>query len=219
MRSALAAMKRGVSRLTARQLGDKDDQVVDRPLVFSASFLILVLVLAACGAPVTPDHTQSTPSASAPPPAGGAPATPPSPAPTTDPAASVGRRDAYIESMCPTFRAILALDPRLADVRAAGATGGDVSAHGAEIESIAGELRLVLNDLDAVPDWTPGRLLRIELILALHRMRSALLLAARNLDRSDAAERLAQVPYIAGPRVDRGMAEAVDAGLNCSGLE
>ena len=94
-----------------------------------------------------------------------------------------------------------------------------MTAHGPEIELVAGELRGVLNDLSAVPDWTPGRLLRNELMGALHVMRSTLLFVARDLDDRDAGERLAATPYIARPMVDQGMAQAANAGLDCAGFE
>lgn len=178
------------------------------------SLLIAALALVACGDPVAPDeaapggsprersHTAA-PSASLP------PATP-------DPADGVRNRNAYVEAICPPFEAIALLDPRLAALRSAGAGGGDVTTYGPEVDLVAEELRVILNDLEAVPDWTEGSLLRNEVINALHELRSALLTAGHELDARDAADRLAAVPYISRPTLELGMQRATDAGFECS---
>ncbi len=181
---------------------------------------VVALVLAACGqaAPsVTPEATSS--SAEAPTviaePTAADPATPP---PTPDAAQGVGRRTAYIDAICPLFLDILQLDPRLAALRSEGADDGDVPAQAEEIGAVEAELRTVINDLNEVPDWAPGRMLRSELSGALHEIRSALLRVARDVEARDAAMQLADVPYVSRPTVDSGMQQAASAGLSCEGF-
>jgi hypothetical protein len=176
----------------------------------------LALVLAACGqaAPsVTPAATAEPTAASTP-----SAAPPATRAPTPDPAQGVGRRTAYIDAICPLFLDILELDPRLAALRSEGADGGDVPAQVDEIGAVEAELRTVINELDDVPDWAPGRLLRWELSGALHEIRSALLRVARDVEARDAATQLADVPYISRPTLDSGMQQAANAGLSCDGF-
>lgn len=173
------------------------------------------LVLAACGqAEPSPTPEAVPPSA----PAATAEADPATPPPTPDPAHGVGRRTAYIDAICPVFLDILELDPRLAALRSEGADEGDVPAQADEIGAVEAELRIVLNDLNAVPDWAPGRMLRSELSGALHEIRSSLLRVARDVEAEDAATQLAGVPYINRPTIDSGMQQAANAGLSCEGF-
>lgn len=190
---------------------------MNSPVSLLAVLVIAALALSACGG-VSTTHPAPSRSVTS---SADATAAVPTPAPrvTPDPVISAGSREDYIEAICPIFLTILVLDPRLADLRAAGTDGGNILSHATEIDSVAAELRTVINDLDGVPHWTPGSQLRTQLVLALHEMRSALLLVAQGLDHRDAAERLAGVPYIARPTVDEGMARAASAGLDCSGFE
>lgn len=189
----------------------------ERTLV--ATTVVVAIVLAACGQALpSPTRTYDGTGRSPTP----APSTTPplaSPAPTTaatpDVARGVAARDAYINAICPVFLDILSLDPRLAALRSEGGADGDVPGQLDEIEAVAAELRIVVSDLDAVPDWAAGRLLRFELIGALHEIRSALLRVARDPERHDAAAQLAAIPYISRPAIDTGMGQAADAGLSC----
>lgn len=184
-----------------------------------ATTVVLAVVLAACGQAVPSPTRTHDGTGRAPTPAPSATPGVPSPAPTTaatpDVARGVAARDAYIDAICPLFLDILALDPRLAALRSEGDAEGDIPGQLDEIEAVAAELRIVARGLDAVPDWAAGRLLRLELIGALHEIRSALLRVARDPERHDAAAQLAEIPYISRPAIDTGMVEAADAGLSC----
>lgn len=91
-----------------------------------------------------------------------------------------------------------------------------MTSYGAEIDFVANELRMILNDLQAVPNWTPGTLLRGGVIDALHEVRSALLTARRQLGAHDAAAQLAALPYISRPTVELGVQRATEAGFECA---
>lgn len=170
----------------------------------AAVTLILVSMVAACGtspAPSpTPDATASPTVASA------------APSATSDPEAAA----AYSAAICPIFDTILAIDPRLGDLRAAGAEGGDMSGYDAELTALSDELRVVLNDLDEVPDWEPGNRFRFELTSSLHAIRAELLAAARDTSDPSAAAALAGIPFMASPAMDRAFASAVEGGLACA---
>lgn len=179
-----------------------------------AIVLLAAMTLTACGGQVVP---SPTPARLATPEDSETSGATPVPLPATpDPAARPESRTAYAEAICPPFEAIALLDPRLAALRAAGAAGDDVTTHGAEIDLVAEELRVILNDLATVPDWTPGAVLRNEVSAALHDLRISLLDASDRLTEADGADQLAAVPYIARPMIDQGIQRAVDAGFECS---
>jgi hypothetical protein len=157
---------------------------------------MLASLVAACGG-VTPSPTT----------------TPASVPPSADDAAA---RGAYAEAICPLLIDIATLDPRLAAMRGAGAEGGDMTVHAAELELLAEELRRILNGLEAVPDWGPGQRLQFELVTALHAIRTQILIASRDLERFDAADGLAAIPFVASEILDRAMATATTAGLTCA---
>ncbi len=161
-----------------------------------AALIVVVLALAACGGAVP---SSPTPAASA----------------SLSAAEQAAARDAYAGAMCPIFETLLALDPRLAAMREAGAGGGDMSAHGAEIDAIGDELLTALDALEAVPDWAPGSSLRFQLISTLHAMRAELLRAGNDPAADGAAEALAAIPFIATDALDRAMRDARDGGLPC----
>jgi hypothetical protein len=151
----------------------------------------LALVLAACSSPAAPSATTATPS----------------PIPTDAP----GAREAFGAAVCPVFTDLVALDPRLAALRAAGEGGGDVSAEADEVGAVGEELGRLLEELEAAPAWSGGNRLRLELITALHGIHAHLLAAG---DDASAAE-LAAIPFVAGAGMDQAMADAVGAGLSC----
>lgn len=166
----------------------------------SAAAAVLALTLAACGATTTPSEDRSTP-----------PVASATAAPTPDLAGAA----AYSAAICPIFDAILTIDPRLADIRAAGSAGGDMTVHDAELGSLSDDIRVVLNDLEAVPDWEPGRRLQFELTSSLHVIRAELLAAARDTAAPEAAEAMAALPFLASVTMDRAMAAAVEGGMAC----
>jgi hypothetical protein len=164
--------------------------------------LLLVAALTACGASLAPSLAPSQRIA----------------APSLD-GFDVAARGAYQAAMCPIFNAILAIDPRLKDLREAGAAGGDVSAQAGEVDAVIAELLITLNDLDDVPAWSFGDELRFSLTNALHAIRTHLLAVAEDPSHGTAAETLAATPYIATEAMDRSMARAVEAGLSCEVTE
>lgn len=192
-----------------------DAACVRRPPSLTAVSVIIGLAVAACGGSesVGPASGVAIP---IPLPKPTVPATPSRQALTPDPAAEISSRQAYSDAICPALEATALLDLRLAELRAAGAVGGDFIPYAHEIASVAEELRIIVNELQAVPDWTSGRLLRDELILALRQVRTALLRAAGDLDGSDPGALLAAVPYVARPAMDLEASRAVDAGFRCA---
>jgi hypothetical protein len=158
-----------------------------------APVLVAVLTVA-CG-------TQATPTA-----------TPPTAAPSADAAVA---RDAYSAAICPVFTSILELDPRLAAMRRAGTQGGDMSSHATEIAAVSDELLVLLEDLEAVPEWSSGADLRYHLITALHGIRARLLRVSDDLPASGTADDLANLPFIASDAMDLAMQDAVEGGLAC----
>lgn len=169
-----------------------------------AVICLLVSTLAACGTSPTP---SPTPAATASPAVAS-----PSPTATPDPEAAA----AYAAAICPIFDTILAIDPRLGALRAAGAEGGDMSGFDAELTGLSDELRVVLNDLDEVPAWGPGNRFRFELTSSLHVIRAELLAVARDTSDPDAAAAMADIPFVASPAMDRAFASAVESGLVCA---
>lgn len=176
---------------------------VPRLLVMPLVGLLAAVLLAACAASVAPIPT--TESSEVPAPVTG------SDAPGTD-----AERDAYSAAMCPVFTGILELDPRLAAMREAGAGGGDVSGHAAEMDAINAELLRLLTELEAVPEWSPGVDLRHQLIGALHGIRARLLRVADDPGAGTAADGLAALPFIASDAMDLAIQDAVQAGLTCA---
>lgn len=163
--------------------------------------LVAAAVLAACGATATPsDSTGATQ-----PPSSSSSARP-------DPAA----RDAYSEAMCAIFPAIIALDPRIGHVRDMAGVGGDMSSQADEMTSLSEAMLPLLNDLEAVPDWEPGRVLRQQLITALHGIRTTFLLVARDPSDRAAAQTIVDMPFIATDALDRSMSTATQGGLSCA---
>lgn len=161
--------------------------------------LLLVVLLAACGTQAPPSTPSST---SAP------------PAPSSDARMA---RDAYSMAICPVFTALIALDPRLAALRAAGAEGGDVTGQATEIAGVSDEVLAQLNALEAVPEWSSGADLRYHLITALHAIRAGLLRIEGDVAASSAAEDLASLPFIASEAMDLAMQDATEGGLTCEG--
>lgn len=159
--------------------------------------LLAATLLVACG-------TQSAPTAT---PLASAAA----PRPTVDAAA----RGAFNTAICRVFTGILAIDPRLGAMRGAGADGGDMTAQATEISAVEDELRSLLNDLEAVPEWSSGANLRYQLITGLHGIRARLLHVGGNPGASTSADELASLPFIATEAMDRAMQDAIQAGLSC----
>lgn len=124
-------------------------------------------------------------------------------------------RDAYSTAICPIFTGILELDPRLAAMREAGAAGGDISQHGAEIDALGGKLLLLLEELEALPEWSEGANLRHQLITALHGIRAQLLHIGGDPAAAGAADDLANLAFIASDAMDLAMAQAQRGGLTC----
>jgi len=175
-----------------------------RRTAFPRALLVLLLVgaLTACGASSVPSLAPSQQVA----------------APSLD-GFDVAARGAYQAAMCPIFNSILAIDPRLKDLREAGAAGGDVSAQAGELDAVINDLLITLDDLDDVPEWSFGDELRFSLINALHAIRTHLLGVADDPSHTTAAETLAATPFIATEAMDRSMARAVEAGLSCEVTE
>lgn len=169
-----------------------------RVLVFA-----LVALLTACGTAPTPSPSASPATAR------------PSAAPSGDPEA----RAAYGAAICPIFLSILEIDPRLAAMRAVGEEEGDIAAQSAELDALIGELLDILTRLEEVPAWDPGNRLRVELITALHAIRTELIAVADDPEARTAAAALAATPFVATDAMDRAMASAAGAGLSCDTTE
>lgn len=165
-----------------------------------APICVLVALLAACAGSTSPSalsgsgHPQTTAAS-----------------PADDPAALA----AYTAAMCPIFDLILAVDPRIGDVRAAAADGGDMSGQATEMAALSEELLVLLTDLEAVPQWNPGAALRHQLITSLHGIRAALLHVGRDPGAHDAADDITGMPFIATDALDRAMSLATQGGLAC----
>ena len=159
--------------------------------------MLAAALLVACGAQVAPTPIPSAPVRTA--------------APVVDAEA----RLAFNAAICPVFTGIIEIDPRLAAMRGAGAQGGDMSLHATEISAIENELGLLLDDLEAVPEWSSGATLRHLLITALHGIRARLLSIGGDPGASTAADELANLPFIASDQMDLAMQGAVQSGLTC----
>lgn len=165
-------------------------------LAAPVSVLLVALLVAGCGSATTP----STSAAAA--------ATPSAP---LDPAALAN----YTDAMCPIFAVILAIDPRLGDLREAAAAGGDMSGEATDMAALSDELLILVTDLEAVPDWEPGRAVRHHLRTSLHGIRALLLHVGRDPSAHDAAEDITAMPFIATEALDRAMNAAASGGLRC----
>ena len=163
---------------------------------------LLLVALAGCGTAAAPSSPPATVSE--------APAA--SPSAIDDPAA----RAAYATAMCPLLVRVLDMDPRLGAMRSAGTAGGDMTAHEEPMASLADDLLVVLTDLDAVPTWSPGQRFRYELTTALHAIRAHILFVNEDLADAGAAEAMATIPFVASEAMDRGLATATAAGLDCN---
>jgi len=172
-------------------------------MTISRRFVAPAVALAA--AMLTACGTTSTPSGTPPP-----SAVPP--AATTD----VAGRDAYNAAICPVFESIIAIDPRLAALRAAGAEG-EVSDLGGEIDALNDDLGGVLEALDAVPEWDPGADFWFQLITAVHGIRPRLLQIAGDPNAPEASGDLAALPFIASEGMDLAFRNATAAGHECAG--
>ena len=159
--------------------------------------MLTSLALVACGTQVSPSASNL--------PASGAPSA----------SIDIAARDAYAGAMCPVFTSILELDPRLAALRRVGAEGGDKAAQSAEVTALTEELLAVLNDLEAVPEWTQGAGLRYQLTMGMHGIRAHLLQIAEDPTANSTAEDLAAIPFIATEAMDLAMRDAVRGGLAC----
>lgn len=173
---------------------------LDAPLTALAA----AVLLAACSATATP----SDPTGATQPPSASSSATP-------DPAAMA----AYSEAICAIFPAIIAIDPRISHVRDVAATGGDMSSQADEMISLAEAMLPVLDDLEALADWEPGRALRHQLITALHGIRTTFLLVAADPSARAAAQTIVDMPFIATDALDRAMNAATQGGLTCTAPE
>lgn len=171
---------------------------IPRRLATALASLFLASATAACGA-----AEVATPTAS------------PTPPPPPSPASTVGAA-AFGEAICPIFDDIVQLDPRLMELRDAGEAGEDVEEHSAEIDAVTEKLRTILNDLEALPTWEPAGSLRLGLITSLHAIRTHLLLVGEEPRADDAAAHLAATPFVASEAMDRGFAQATEAGLTCA---
>lgn len=178
-----------------------------RGAVAPATLLVLIVACTATVAP-TSTPTASTPPASA------------APVATQDPAAGSAAREAYVLAMCPVLGLIADADTRLIALRQLGIGGGDVSGQAGEVADLGEAVELILNDLDATPDWTYGRRLRFSLIGTLHQIRVALadIDAQMTAADPDASDGLAAIPFIVDDGVELGMNQAVEAGLICQDI-
>lgn len=168
---------------------------VPRRFAAPAATLLSFLLLAACAA-------QAAPTASP-------------PVDSSSPADDAAARDAFNAAICPILADIVDLDPRLASMREAGARGGDMTVHAAEINALSDELRVILEQLEAVPEWTEGANVRYLLINGLHGIRARLLHVGDDPSAHDAAADLAEIPYLATEAMDIAFNDAALAGLTC----
>ena len=164
--------------------------------------LVAALLLAACGTSAAPSGSTTASAAS--------PSA--SPSATPDPAALA----AYSEAICAIFPAILAIDPRIAHVRDMAVAGGDMTDQADEMTALTEAMLPVLEDLEALPDWEPGRALRFQLITALHGIRTTFLLVAQDPSARAAAQTIVDMPFIATDALDRAMSTATQGGLTCT---
>ena len=120
-------------------------------------------------------------------------------------------------AMCPVLNLIADADTRLIALRQLGIGGGDVTGQAGEVADLGEAVELILDDLDATPDWTFGRRLRFSLIATLHAIRVALAGVEDQLAAGDAGapDGMAAIPFIVDDGVELGMRDAVEAGLSC----
>ena len=173
---------------------------------FSAPVVaLLAILLVGCGS-----LTASTASPSDPP-------QPPNDAPSAsvESEADMAARLSFSAAICPIFSGIVELDPRLQAIREAGAAGGDMTPQAQELVDVGEALLVLLEDLEAVPDWQAGANLRYHLTTALHAIRAQLLHVGENPAAGSAAEELANLPFLATNAMDIAVQDAVDGGLTC----
>lgn len=84
-----------------------------------------------------------------------------------------------------------------------------------EMTALTEAMLPVLEDLEALPDWEPGRALRFHLITALHSIRTTFLLVAQDPSARAAAQTITDMPFIATDSLDRAMSTATQGGLTC----
>jgi hypothetical protein len=166
-----------------------------RRFVAPVAIALLAVAITACG--TTPSVSGSPVAAST--------------TPAPDPAA----RDAYNAAICPIFDAILAVDPRVAALREAGAAGNPDAIEVEEVGAVITELGGVLDDLEAVPDWEPGRSLRYQVLTAVHAIRARLLLIADEPTSRESMAALADLPFIASTPMDLALQQAMAGGYRC----
>lgn len=176
------------------------------PHRFSAPVVaLLAILLVGCGS-----LTASTASPSDPP-------LPPNDAPTAsvESEADMAARLSFSAAICPIFSGIVELDPRLQAIREAGAAGGDMTPQAQELVDVGEALLVLLEDLEAVPEWQAGANLRYHLTTALHGIRAQLLHVGEDPAAGSAAEELANLPFLATDAMDIAVQDAVDGGLTC----
>ncbi len=176
---------------------------------------LLAVLLAACGTDATPSAAlpTATEAASQGPSAPASRAVTGSGAPVPPSLGADGV--AYSRAMCPIFTSILELDSELAALRDVGASGGDINAASARMDTVADELLRILTALEEVPTWAPGAELRFRLISGLHALRTQLMAVAADPGARTASAQLAALPFIASEAIDRSMSEAAAAGFRC----
>jgi hypothetical protein len=122
---------------------------------------------------------------------------------------------AYNAAICPVFDGIVALDPRLAALRSAGANRSAGGIDPGEVDDLIADLGGLLDDLDAVPDWQAGRSLRYQVVTALHGIRARLLQVADDPTSNESLGHLAEIPFIASEAMDLAYNQAFQAGHTC----
>jgi len=73
--------------------------------------------------------------------------------------------------------------------------------------------------IDAVPAWRSGSAFRAELGTSIRALRLALSDASKRLEAPSAAERLADLPYVATDALEEALRQAAQAGFSCGGLD
>lgn len=121
----------------------------------------------------------------------------------------------YIAVICPVFDALVVVDPRINELRAVAADGGDMLGEQEAIASLGDDLLVLLNQLESLPAWEPGAGLRFELMSSLHGIRARLLDVDRDPGAADAAALIVGMPFIATEALDRAMGTASRGGLVC----
>lgn len=174
---------------------------MSNPIRFAAPIVALLIgsmAVSGCGGAAAPTGVATSPAVT--------------PSPTPDPAAFAN----YAEAMCRIFPVISMLDPRLTAVRETAEREDDMTSEEAEMAALSEILLVVVTDLQAVPDWGPGRALRYQLLTSLHAILATLRQVGRDPSAPDAAADISDMPFIATDALDRAMNEASLAGLQCA---